>query len=65
MKNVTLQQIINVYDPMLSDEIMLIKKKKTNVLTVTGLPEGIPVSYTSGDKKIVSVDGEGNVNSGT
>lgn len=52
---------INVYNPKLSDEMMLIKKKKTTVLTVTGLPEGIPVSYTSGDKKIVSVDGEGNV----
>ncbi|MCR5829502.1 MAG: Ig-like domain-containing protein [Lachnospiraceae bacterium] len=52
---------INVYDPKLSDEMMLIKKKKTTVLTVSGLPEGIPVSYTSGDSKIVSVDSTGNI----
>ena len=52
---------INVYNPKLSDEMMLIKKKKTTVLTVTGLPEGIPVIFESGDKKIVSIDGEGNV----
>jgi len=52
---------INVYDPKLSDEMMLIKKKNTTVLAVTGIPEGIPITYTSGNKKIVSVDGEGNV----
>ena len=54
-------ETVNVYDPKLSDEMMLIKKKKTTVLTVTGIPEGIPITFTSNDKKIVSVDGDGNV----
>ena len=52
---------INVYDPKLSDDMMLIKKKTTTALTLTGIPEGIPISYEIGNKKIVSVDENGNV----
>ncbi len=52
---------IEAYAPECSDRILLLKKKKGKQIKVTGLPEGIKVSYTSADKKIATVSSDGKV----
>ncbi|MCR5431545.1 MAG: Ig-like domain-containing protein [Lachnospiraceae bacterium] len=52
---------IHVYDPQLSETHLLIKKKKASSIKVTGLPGDIPVTYTSADKKIATIDENGNI----
>ena len=52
---------IEAYAPDISNDILLLKKKKSQKIKVTGLPEGIKVKYTSADKKIASVSSDGTV----
>ncbi len=52
---------IEAYAPDISDDILLLKKKKSQKIKVTGLPGGIKVKYTSADKKIASVSSDGTV----
>ena len=52
---------IEAYAPECSDSILLLKKKKSRQIKVTGLPEGIKVHYSSADKKIATVSADGKV----
>ena len=57
----TFTDSITVYDPKLSDDILLVKKKKTAAINVTGLPDGIETTYTSANKKIATVSEDGTI----
>ncbi len=52
---------VEAYAPDISEDILLIKKKKSQKIKVSGLPEGIKVKYTSANKKIASVSSDGTV----
>ncbi|MBP5331003.1 MAG: Ig-like domain-containing protein [Lachnospiraceae bacterium] len=52
---------IEVYAPEISDDALLIKKKKSETVTVTGLPDGITPKYKTGNKKIATVSKDGKI----
>ena len=52
---------VTVFDPTLSSEVVLLKKKKKQTLSVSGLPSGIETDFSSADKKIASVSKEGTI----
>ncbi|MCR5331728.1 MAG: Ig-like domain-containing protein, partial [Lachnospiraceae bacterium] len=52
---------ITTYSPTVSDEALLIKKKKTHKITVDGLPEDITPKYRSANKKVATVSADGTV----
>ena len=50
---------IEAFAPDISDDILLLKKKKSQKIKVSGLPEGIKVTFTTADKKIATVSSAG------
>lgn len=52
---------IEAYAPRLSTQAILLKKKKTEKITVTGLPDGIKPVFKSDNKKVAAVTQDGKV----
>ena len=55
----TFTEKITVYAPKISDSLVLMKKKKSHQLTVTGLPDDITPVFRSNNKKIAGVTEDG------